>query len=309
MQWAEASHWLGRRVLVTGAAGFIGQAVCELLLACGAEVHGTHRSSLPPSDVIAHLAHLPGDATALLDRIRPGVVIHLASPINLRREPTLYPLMRAGILDATAAIADGCLKHNVRLLHVGTCAEYGAQDSPLGEDLCPAPLSPYAALKAAATHWVLTLSRTAGLQASVVRPFRAIGPGDCSSVVALAARTALSGASLDLTDGLQVREWNDVSAIAHGILCAAAHPGAVGKVLNLGGGPHRSVRSMVEAVFEIAGADPTHLRFGHRPRRPGEAETFFGDHRRAEALFGPLPHPPLRETLANTLEWHRAHSD
>ena len=307
MRWAEATHWLGRRVLVTGASGFVGQAVCELLLECGADVHGTYRSRLPPEGVQAQPAHLPGDAQELLDRVRPEVVIHLASPINLSRQPQLYSVMRAGILDATAAIAAACLKHSARLLHVGTCAEYGAQPPPLAPTLCPAPLSPYAALKAAATHWVMTLTRTSALQAGVVRPFRAFGPRDHSSVISLACRAALEQTPLELTDGRQIREWNDVYAIAAGILSAAAHPDAVGRILNLGGGHQLSVRAVVEAVFSAADADPSLLRFGARPRRAGEPERFFGDHHQTEALLGLLPHPPLAESLADTLEWHRAH--
>lgn len=292
---------------MTGASGFVGHAVCELLLECGADVHGTHRSRLLPEGVQAQPAHLPGDADELLDRVRPEVVIHLASPINLGRQPQLYPLMRAGILDATAAIAGACLRHGARLLHVGTCAEYGDQPSPLSTTLCPAPLSPYAALKAAATHWVMALTRTSDLKAGVVRPFRTFGPRDHSSVIALAYRAALDQTPLELTDGRQVREWNDVYAIATGILGAAAHPDAIGRVLNLGGGHRLSVRAVVEAVFAAADADPSLLRFGARPRRTGEPERFFGDHSQTVALLGPLPHPPLAESLADTLEWHRAH--
>lgn len=309
MRWAEATQWLGRRVLVTGASGFVGQAVCELLLECGAQVHGSYRARLPPADVIAHPAHLPGDATELLDRVRPEVVIHLASPVHLGRQPALYPLMRAGILDATAAIAEGCMRHDARLLHVGTCAEYGDQPPPLSPTLCPAPLSPYAALKAAATHWVMTMARTGGLRAGVVRPFRAFGPRDTSSVLSLVYRSMLTGTPIDLTDGAQIREWNDVYAIATGILAAAAHPGAVGQILNLGGGHRRSVRAMCEAVVDHAGADRALLRFGAHPRRAGEPAAFFGDHTLTTELLGPLPHPPLSDSLTETLEWHRAHPD
>ncbi|MFT5682484.1 MAG: UDP-glucose 4-epimerase [Myxococcota bacterium] len=303
------THWLGRRVLVTGASGFIGQAVCELLLESEAEVHGSYRSRLPPADVIAHPAHFPEDATELLDRVRPDTVIHLASPIHLGRQPHLYPLMRAGILDATAAIAAGCLKHGARLLHVGTCAEYGDQPPPLSPSLCPAPLSPYAALKSAATHWVMTMARTGGLQAGVVRPFRAFGPRDTSSVLSLVCRAVVTATPLDLTDGAQVREWNDVYAIATGIIAAAGHPDAVGRILNLGGGHRLSVRAVCEMIADLAKADRSLLRFGARPRRAGEPETFFGDHSLTTDLLGPLPHPPLPDSLTATLEWHRAHPD
>jgi len=246
---------------------------------------------------------LPDDADAVVGIIKPEVVIHLASPISMGRDPAQYAALRVGILDATVAVAAACRRHGARLLHVGTCAEYGDHEAPYDESMAPRPVSPYAALKAAATQWVLTLTRTGDLEAGVVRPFRAIGAGDGSSVVSLALRAALRDEDLDLTEGTQVREWNDATAIAHGLLCAAAHPGAVGQVLNLGGGPQLSVRAIVETAFDVAGGDRARLRFGARPQRRGEVPLFCGDHRRAAALFGPLPHPPLAQTLHDALAW------
>ncbi len=291
---------------MTGASGFIGHAVCALLLECGADVWGSVRSRPPPAGVKALPARLPEDAAALLAQAAPAVVIHTASPIDLGRDPSLYSTLRPGILDATAAVAAACLTARARLVVLGTCAEYGDGQVPLSESHPPRPLSPYAALKTAATHWVLAAARTAGLQATVVRPFRTFGPRDRSSVIHLACRAALRGEALALTDGAQVREWNAVRAIATGILCAAAHPGAIGEVINLGGGTIASVREMVEAVFSLAGADPAHLHFGAIPRRQGELQRFYGDHSLSHSLWGPLPHPPLQQALEDTLEWLRA---
>ena len=296
---------MGRRVLVTGASGFLGHAVCALLQEYGAEVHAAYRSRPPPPDTLAHHAVLPDDAAHLFDRAQPEVVLHLASPVHLGSDPALYDGLRRGILDATVAVAAACLQRGVRLVHVGTCAEYGAHAPPIGEDAVLWPASPYAALKAAASQWVLGLTRTTDLQATVVRPFRAYGPHDRSSVMAQAFRAALSGAALPLSDGAQVREWNDADAIAYGILCAAVHPEARGQVLNLGGGPRLSVRAVVEAIFAVAEADPALLRFGALPRRPDDAPAFFGDHARATALWGPLPHPDLDRSLHDTLLWYR----
>jgi len=153
------------------------------------------------------------------------------------------------------------------------------------------------------------LTRTTDLEAVVVRPFRAYGPGDTQSVVAAACRAALTGAPFPMTDGAQVREWNHVDAIAAGILAAGAHPDAAGRVLNLGGGERRSVRGLVEAVYRLAGADPALVQPGALPRRAGEVERFWGDHTAAEALWGPLPHTSLDDGLADTLAWHRARLD
>lgn len=302
MEWASASRWLGRRVLVTGASGFLGAAVWRLLIELGADAHGAFRARLPPPGGTVWPARLPQDTEALFRAARPEVVLHLASPVDLGADPALFPRLREGILDATDAVARAALAQGARLLHVGTCAEYGLAEAPLREDTPLAPVSAYAALKAAASGWVMALTRATGLQATVVRCFRAYGPEDRSGLVGTAARAALAGRPFPMTDGAQVREWNQVDALAAGVLAAAAHPEAVGRVFNLGGGERAPVRDVVARIYRLAGADPGLIQVGALPRRPGEVEQLWGDHAAGEALWGPLPNPPLDEGLADLIE-------
>ena len=296
---------MGRRVLVTGASGFLGRTVCALLEQAGAEVFGTwHRHPLP-QDEPGEPMDLPGGGGPLVSRMRPHVVLHLAAPVNVSRDPDLLVPMRRAILEGTVELALACRQVGARLVAVGTCEEYGDGEAPFHEGQAPRPVSPYSAMKAAATHAVTMLTRTTDLEAVVVRPFRAYGPGDTQSVVAAACAAALTGAAFPMTDGAQVREWNHVEAIATGILAAGAHPDAPGRVLNLGGGERRSVRGLVQTIFQLAGADPALVKPGALPRRAGEVARFWGDHAASEALWGPLPHTPLDDGLADTLGWHR----
>ena len=305
VKWTSPTVWMGRRVLVTGASGFLGRAVLALLQQAGAEAFGTWHSRPLPADVPGEPLDLPGGGGPLVRRMRPEVVLHLAAPVTVDRDPALLDLMRRGILEGTLELAQACASVSARLVAVGTCEEYGDGAAPFREDQAARPVSPYSAMKAAATHAVTMLTRTTGLDAVVVRPFRAYGPGDLRSVVAAACQRALAGQAFEMTDGAQVREWNHVDAIAAGVLAAGAHPEVRGRVLNLGGGERRSVRGLVEAVYRLAGADPDLVRPGALPRRKGEVDRFWGDHAAAEALWGPLPQPALDEGLADTLAWHR----
>jgi len=155
----------------------------------------------------------------------------------------------------------------------------------------------------------MQLHRSAGLDAVVVRPFRSIGPGEIHGLVAASCRAALRKQALRLTDGAQVREWNDVRAIATGLVGIAAHPEATGRCLNLGGGPRLSVQNLVRQIYRLAGADPALLEFGALPRRAGEIDDFWGDHSATAALLGTLPVTDLDDTLKRTLAWYAQHPE
>lgn len=301
MDWTGPPCWRDRRVLVTGASGFLGAAVCARLAAAGADLHGSHRHRPAPPGVRAWPAATPDALGALVAQLRPQVVIHLASPVDLRREPGLYTELRPGILDTTVAVAEACAATGARMVQVGTCEELAGNPVPFSPDAAPAPTSPYSALKAAATAWVLAAHHSLGLQATVVRPFRSFGPGEARGLVPAACRAATQRQPFPMTDGRQVREWNHVDAIAAGLVALAAHPDAVGRVLNLGGGPRLSVRALVDRIFRLADADPALVQPGALPRRAGEVDAFWGDHAATDALIGPLPQPDLDDALRQTL--------
>ena len=301
VQWVSADQWRGRRVLVTGASGFIGAVVSRLLVNAEAEVHGTGHTNKPPQEVTAHRAQLPHDTERLFEAVQPDVVFHLASPIMLGSEDALLDTMRSGIVNASTRIAQACSDHNARLVHVGSCAEYGQYEAPYDESDACKPKDPYGILKLEATHAVL--ERMSHQAITVVRPFRTIGPGEHRGVVAAACRAAIHNQPFPMTDGAQVREWNHVEAISTGIICAGAHPDAIGQIINIGGGEKQRVLDVVQTIYALAGADPANILNGSLERRIHEVEHFWGTHDRSESLWGPLPQPTLHDTLAACLHW------
>jgi nucleoside-diphosphate-sugar epimerase len=246
---------------------------------------------------------LPKDATSVIAQVSPSVVIHLAAPVNPDPSDHAKDAFRQGIVAGTEAVASACVAVGARLVQVGTCAEYGSVSAPYREAQVCQPEGLYGTLKHEAS---MVVSGNADLDWTIVRPFRAIGPGDDSSVVAAAARAAIGAEVFEMTDGAQVREWNHVDAVAQGIVAAAVHPGALRRVINIGGGPRMSVRDIVKRIFCLADADPGLVHVGARVRRLHEIESLFGDHSLAESLWGAVEQPTLDEVLRSVLSWQQS---
>jgi len=289
--------------LVTGASGFIGGEVCRLLTETGAEVHGVGLQHPPPPDVHGHRADLATDAWPLLEEVQPAVILHMASPVSMSHEEGTHSRLRPGIVDATAAIGQGACKLDAQMVHISSCAVYEGCTAPFGEDLALSPSSPYGALKLESEEEVLRLVRT-GLRATILRPFRTYGAGCLTDLVAEACKSAVQHQPLALTSGTQVREWNHVHSIAVGIVQAAQlRPTA--QIINLGGGDRVSVVDLARRIYRLAGANEHLIQVGLVAMRPQETHRFWGDHRHAEARWGPLPQIPLNEGLRQTLQWHK----
>lgn len=302
MQWTSEEIWRGRLVLVTGSSGFLGSAASRVLLDAGADVHGTGCSRVPTDGVVPHQMRLPEDAASVIAKVAPSVVFHFAAPVNPDPEDHAFETFRRGIVSGTEAVVGACIDVNAHLIHVGTCAEYGPIATPYREDQTCRPQGLYGTLKHEASMMV---AGNIDLDWTIVRPFRAIGPGDESSVVAAAARAAIADEPFEMTDGTQVREWNHVDAVAHGMVAAAAHSGARRRVVNIGGGPRASVHDVVRRTFELAGTNTDRMRVGARPQRRHEVQALFGDHSLAESLWGTVKQPTLDETLHTVLAWQR----
>jgi len=301
--------WNSQRILVTGAGGFLGRALCARLTTLGAQVHGSQRQRRVPSGVQAHPLPKTGPTgpalNALINTLRPTVVFHLGSPVDPDRSPQRFEEMQQGVLATSDAVAQACLANHIRLVHVGTCEVYGDGPKPFREDQALRPVSPYSAAKAAADLWVQTLMRTQGLQASIARPFLSYGPGQRSgALVPSAIRAALAGAPFAMTLGTQTRELNYVSDMAHALTLVAG-PAALGQTLNLCCGQEHTVREIVEHIYRLAHADPALVQVGALPQRVGESQRFFGDSSRIQAL-GYQPQVSLDQGLLACIQAARA---
>ncbi len=307
----------GRRVLVTGGAGFIGSHVVELL-ACANQVTVLDDLSVGRVENLASVASrvrvVRGDITdrdLVAEVAREAeVIVHMA--VVCLRESIGDPLRTflvndLGTLNLLLA-AQGAARLR-RFVYVSSSEVYGsALRLPMDEEHPLRPMTPYAASKLAGEVHALAFSRTYGLPVVVVRPFNAYGPrahlrGTSGELIPRLAARALAGRPLVVFgDGSQTRDFTWVGDVARGIVLAAECDALLGECVNIARGEPVSVLRVAELIRELTG---TPVPIEHHPARPGDVAQHHADVRRGYRLLGFRARTSIEEGLARYLEWLR----
>lgn len=310
--------WNGVRVLVTGAAGFIGSHVVELLLARGATVRAFVRytsrhdlgrlaelSSLEDVDVFRGDLTNPEAVSGALDGC--DVVLHLGALIPIPYS-YLHPreYLHANV-EATVNVLEAARRLGVeRLVHVSTSEVYGtAQRLPIDEEHPLRPQSPYAASKVAADQFALSYARSFDLPVVIARPFNTFGPRQSPrAVIPTILLQALTGDLIELGATTTTRDFLYVDDTAAGILAAGSTPGVDGETFNLGTGVERSVADVVAAAGAALGRELTVVQRDERLRpEHSEVERLLADAGKAQRLLGFAPAVDFESGLRRTADW------
>ncbi len=311
------------KILVTGAAGFVGRWLLPALVADGHEVLGTRLPGEAPPDYLGeaqrrHVRWLPLDlretesVRAAVDEL-PDAVVHLAalaSGAEARRDPGLAWDVNAG---GTARLADALGARRVEgradplFLLVSTAEVYGALGGPRAhlESDPLAPISPYAASKVGAEVAALETARRTGLRVMIARAFPHTGPfqTDRYVVPAFARRLKAArriGAPVVKTGNLEpVRDFLDVRDVARAYVALLTR-GQVDEVYNIASGEGRSLASIFSRLAELIGVralpevDPQLSRTADLPHLVGDAT-------RLRAATGWSPLIPFDQTLQDVV--------
>jgi UDP-glucose 4-epimerase len=305
-------------VLVTGGAGFIGSHLVERLLEEGHAVRVLDDlSSGRRANVPAGVELFEGCITdaALVRRAAAGAdrAVHLAAQVSVPQsveEPERsYAVNVTGTLNLLeAARAEGMRA----VVFAASSAAYGDHESlPLGEDLVPRPLSPYASGKVAGEHLMRVWSECYGLHTTSLRFFNVFGPRQVddspyTGVIAIFARALLDGRQPTLFgDGGQTRDFTFVANVVDGILLALRAEHAPGQVLNLGAGDRVSLLELHAAMARALGM-PAEPSFG--PPRAGDVLHSQADPALVREVLGWGAGVPWEVGLEKTLDWYRADS-
>jgi nucleoside-diphosphate-sugar epimerase len=306
-----------RRVLITGASGFIGSHLVARMLGEGAEVAITARYSNVMKNerlraVWDDLRVIEADlrnrgALAGIREFAPEVVFHLAAYNHVGQSFVQVEECFDVNAKGTANLFDSCGDSVEKFIYMSTSEVYGHQAAvPFVETMCPQPISPYAITKYAGELYCRMKQRMGGKPSIViVRPFNTFGPYQSAKAILpeLIIR-CLRGLPINTTAGEQTREFNYVSDIVDGLFKAAAHQGEIDGPMNLAAGEEVSIRELVNRIAALTGTK-SEINVGALPYRPTEIWRMYADGSRAREITEWKPQVTLEEGLKRTIEWFR----
>ena len=316
--------WCGKKVLVTGAGGFIGSHLVEQLVERGAAVRAFVRYNsradigllrLLPPDILSNVAIIAGDlrdAQAIQQAVQGRqVIFHLGALISI---PYSYhhPMEVAETnMMGTLNILNACREFGVeKLVHTSTSEVYGtARQVPMDEDHPLQGQSPYSASKIGADKLVESFYCTYHLPAVTVRPFNTFGPRQSArAVIPTIITQALTRRSIRLGNLESTRDFTFVSDTVDGFLKAAEAQDVQGETFNLGTGQEISIGELAQRIIQKVGR-PVKIVLDRQRLRPelSEVQRLLSNNMRALERLGWQPAVSLDQGLDQTITWVNAH--
>ncbi len=319
-------NWNGKKILVTGAGGFIASHLIERLVTEGAGVRGFVRYNsrndpgmlkwLAP-EIFSQVEIMQGDLRdneAVRNAVR-GVdtVFHLgaliAIPYSYVNPREVIDVNIMGTLNVLMAARDFETR---RVVHTSTSEVYGtAQYVPIDEKHPLQGQSPYSASKIGADRIAESFYRSFETPVVTLRPFNTFGPGQSMrAVIPTIIVQALTRDEVKLGSLEPSRDFTFAKDTANGFVKVAEAEGVLGEEINLGNDNTIRIGDLAEKIFKLIGKTPKIVADPQRVR-PGKSEVMklWASNEKAKRMIGWEPRISLDEGLRATIEWISAHID
>jgi NAD dependent epimerase/dehydratase len=308
-----------KHILITGADGFIGSHLTEMLVSKGYQIRALSQYNsfnnwgwLENVDCQDQIDIVTGDIrdAHYCKQITKDVdiIFHLAALIAIPYSyvsPDSYvdTNIRGTLNICQAAKENG----NIRVIHTSTSEVYGtAQYVPIDENHPVQPQSPYSATKIAADAMAMSFYNSFGLPVTIARPFNTYGPRQSARAVipTIITQIANGAKKIKLGDLTPTRDFNYVDDTCRGFIDLAECDESIGQTVNIGSNFEISIGDTLNLIKELMNSDVEFIVDNERIR-PGKSEVFrlWCDNSKIEELTGFKPKINIREGLQRTIDW------
>ena len=313
----------GKKVLVTGADGFIGSHLVEALLKeeCKIKAFVYYNSfnswgwlDTFPDEKIKKIEVIAGDirdSNIVKEAVKgTDVIFHLAAligiPYSYHSPESYIETNIKGTLNILQSAKDLGIE---RIIHTSTSEVYGTPEYvPIDENHPLRGQSPYSASKIGADKIAESFYLSFDVPIITARPFNTYGPRQSARAVipTIISQLLNGGKEINLGSLYPTRDFNYVTDICKGFIALASCEKAVGKVINIGTGVEVSIKDVAEKIIGLINPDAKIVTEDRRKRpEKSEVERLICDYKLMTALTGWDPEIGLGEGLLKTIEWHK----
>jgi UDP-glucuronate 4-epimerase len=301
------------KILLTGGAGFIGSHLLERLIARGEDVVVLDDLN-DYYDPAIKRANLPGGgfrlverdlrtSAALVDEVKPDVLVHLAARAGVRpslKDPALYDSVNVA---GTLGLLEACRRAGVgRFVFASSSSVYGNGAAPSREDdEHLKPVSPYGVTKLMGEHYCRIYALLHGLRITCLRFFTVYGPRQRPDMAIHAfTKACAEGREIPMFgDGTTERDYTHVSDILQGLLAAIDRPEPFA-IYNLGESRTVPLKRLIELIGRNVGRAPI---IKPMPEQPGDVKRTFASIDKARAKLGYAPKVQIEEGIKDFVSW------
>ncbi|MFH1836461.1 MAG: SDR family NAD(P)-dependent oxidoreductase [Methanobacteriota archaeon] len=308
-----------KRVLVTGATGFIGSHLIKRLVQQGFKVGIIKRQNSDIwriKDILSQLRIFSTDirdtqiVRNIVTEFQPNAIIHLAAYYAVEHKPEdIVPLIQSNVLGTVNLLEAARINKVTLFINTSSCFVYKGNKAKLKEESELEPANLYALSKIHAEQACSYYSRMYGSSCVTLRVFPPFGPADhVRCMIPSIIKNFFEDEAPELTTGEQKRDWVYVDDLVDAYLSLLENPKLRFKheVFNVGTGNPVSVKNVALRLKRIVGSD-LEPNFGVIPPRKNEYKLLSSDITKAKKLLGWEPKTTFDEGLMLTVEWYKKH--
>lgn len=306
----------GKKVLITGATGFVGANLVRMVLKQGSEVYIITRKESDKwriDDVLGEIAEYNTDFNIdLLDcdklkriirRIRPDIIYHTATYGGRPGQKDAIKIVQTNLI-GTINLIKACQKFGFDLfVNTGSSSEYGIKERAMQEGDLLEPVNDYGISKSAATQYCRAVARNKGLPIVTLRLFSPYGSYEESTrLIPSVILSCLRGKKPKISSPYFVRDFVYIQDVLDAYAKLSDVPDLGGEVFNIGSGKQCTVGDVANMIIELSGCC-MELEMGMPQGWPNEPKKWEADISKANDILGWMPKYSMEKGLAETIRW------